>query len=144
MTRTAAQVLFLPLRPLFPVVQRLVQAFGFMREAKTVEGPHRRQPYLVGRCEPGNASSVIDAFRASGFKDECIALNENGQLVSLRRLDDAKPDHQYHVRVFNDGEVRGHYELTPEDHPFGHWDERVFEERNAEFVAALPSITLHP
>ncbi len=144
MTRTLAQLLFLPLRPVFPAVQWLVQSLGFMCEAKTVEGPHRRQPYRIGSCDPKDTGAVVEAFRAAGFRNECIALNEIGQIASMRRIDRARPDQQYHVRVFSDGEVRGHYELTPEDHPIGHWNERVFEERNAEFVEALPSATLHP
>jgi hypothetical protein len=28
--------------------------------------------------------------------------------------------HQYHIRVFEDGEIRGHFEYTPECYPILH------------------------
>ena len=144
MRRTLPQTLFFIIRPFFSPGQWLVQSLGFMREAKTVEGPYRRQPYLVTRFDQGQTSQAIARLLATGFRHEPIALNEYGQIASMRRLDEAQPDRQYHVRVFEDGEVRGHYELTPEDHPVGHWNERVFEQRNETFLAALSSDTLRP
>ena len=35
--------------------------------------------------------------------------------------------------MFKDGEIRGHYEETPEDHPIAHFEEKVFGPRTEKF-----------
>jgi hypothetical protein len=116
------------IEPIFPFLQKVVQSVGIMREAPTLEGAHRRQPYLIRMMRPDETTEIlITRLESVGFSLHDIALNDPGQLVSMRRLDEKYPDRQFHIRIFNDGEIRGHYELTPEDHPMDHWNEKLFE-----------------
>lgn len=138
-TRTLAQLLFKTfVRPVFPFLQKIIQSFGFLTKAVTVEGPYNRQPYLIRHTVAGETvEDIVATLRAAGFHDEPVALHEHGQEVSLRRLCDEVPTRQYHIRIFSDGEIRGHYECTPEDNPFGHWRENVFENRKEKFLTWL-------
>lgn len=138
-TRTLVQLLFrIFIRPIFPALQWLGRVTGVAREAKTVEGPHRRQPYLIGHLAPGeSAESVRVRLLTQGFELHPIAYPDPGQVLSMRRLHDTHPDQQFHLRVFEDGEVKGHLEYTPEDRPLAHMDETLFEEHNSEFRAWL-------
>ena len=137
--RTLAQrVVRLLVRPIFPFLQGLIQSLGFMREAITVEGPYHRQPYLIRmRTSEETTGALIERLMRAGFHSEEIALHEQGQVASLRRLCDTYPDRQFHIRLFSDGEIRGHYEYTPEDRPYSHWQETLFENRNEEFLRFL-------
>lgn len=134
--RTLPQLLFLVfVRPVFPALQWLGRASGLFTEAKTVEGPYRRQPYLIGHLKAGVGPHEVAArLSTCGFFLERIAYPDPGQTLSMRRLDDERPDEQYHLRIFADGEVRGHQEYTPEDHPVKHIQETLFAERNALFT----------
>jgi hypothetical protein len=92
-----------------------------------------RQGYLLGRLVPGR--SVDDFLRYLGehdFGNNFIALKDEGQILSLRRLENFT--WQYHLRIFKDGEVRGHYEYTPEAHPWWHWKEVGMEPRREIFL----------
>lgn len=137
--RTLAQLFFaIFVRPVFPLLQWLGRVSGLAKEAKTVEGPHRRQPYFVGHLQPGiSFRELSERLAKEGYFPEPMAYPDPGQLLSLRRLSDEHNDQQYHLRIFNDREVRGHLEYTPEDRPFSHMDETLFEPRTEEFVRAL-------
>lgn len=140
--RTVPQLLFrVAVLPVFPVLQAAGRATGIAKEAKTLEGPHRRQPYLLGRLKDGfRTKDAVQALRAHGFFFQAFAYPDPGQEASLRRLDEANPVFQYHVRVFSDGEVRAHYEYTPEDHPWKHLDEAVLENRPEPVREALKGL----
>lgn len=56
-----------------------------------------------------------------GFGNHFVAWQDNGQVLSWRKLKNF--DYQYHIRVFKDGEIRGHYEYTPESKPLDHFIE---------------------
>lgn len=114
--RTAPQLLVrLFVRPFFPFFQWLVLSLGI------VKAPDVRQPYSFGYLREGiSTSDAKEHLRTQGFFMNRIAFNDPGQVLSMRRLCDKKPDWQYHIRIFEDGEICAHYELTPEDHPFAH------------------------
>jgi hypothetical protein len=83
---------------------------------------HGRQPYLLGTIKKGYS---IEQFVAKaveqGFAYHRVAWEDAGEVVSLRLVNDFV--YQYHLRVFEEGEVRGHYEYTPECYPILHlWD----------------------
>ncbi len=138
-TRTLAQLLFkIFVRPIFPFLQKGIQSFGLFTRAVTVEGPYQRQPYLIRHVTQGETiEDILSKLRHADFHSEPLALQEHGQRASLRKLCDEVQGHQYHIRIFTDGEIRGHYELTPEDHPIGHWKEKVFENRKEKFLTWL-------
>ena len=111
--------------PVFPYLQKALVALRIIH--------HRgRQPWRIGWVVPHRTLKEFYRFaHTKGFANHFIAWQDDGQLVSLRRREGFK--YQYHLRVFNDGEVRGHYEETPEDHPIAHFDEKVFQPRTADF-----------
>jgi len=93
-----------------------------------------RQNYLLGRLAPGETvESFVEFLLERGFGNHFIALTDEGQLVSLRYTPNFQ--YQYHVRIFEDGEVRGHYEPTPEHAPIRHMSEGILEDRFEEFMA---------
>ena len=60
-----------------------------------------------------------------------MAWADTGQVLSWRKLESF--DYQYHLRVFKDGEIRGHYEFTPESKPVEHFVEINEQARIEEF-----------
>ena len=95
-----------------------------------------RQEYVLGRlASRRTVKGFLKHLEGQGFGNHFVAWSDDGQIASLRRLDGF--ERQYHLRIFKDGEVRGHYEFTPEGHPFLHFTERGEEERREEFLAFL-------
>lgn len=115
--------------PVFPYIRSFLTFFGIVHH----EG---RQDFLLGCLAPGR---TVEDFRVyletHKFSNHFVAWIDDGEVLGLRRRENFT--YQYHLRVFNDGEVRGHYELTPESHPYGHFFEKVFEPRNKDFFSFL-------
>lgn len=81
---------------------------------------------------------LVKHLVAQGFAKHFIAWKDDSELVSLRKLENFM--YQYHVRIFKDGEVRGHYEYTPECHPIAHlkgMDQEHRPEAFAQFFGNL-------
>lgn len=114
--RTAPQLLVrIFIRPLFPFFQWLVLTLGI------IKAPKERQQFLLGSLKKELSSSdAKQHLRTQGFFSNRIAFNDPGQTLSMRKLSLEDPRWQYHVRIFEDGEVRGHFERTPEDYPLRH------------------------
>ncbi len=115
--------------PIHGVGRDLLLSLGILQH----EG---RQNYLLGHIAPGR--SVEDLLKYLGTKqyaNHFIALKDDDEVVSVR-----KPvgfEHQYHLRIFKDGEVRGHYEYTSESHPKLHMEKVGQEPRREEFLEVL-------
>ena len=91
-----------------------------------------RSDFLLGTLDPKRPVRDFVSFLVGhGFANHFITWKEEGEFVSLRRTAGFK--YQYHVRIFTDGEVRGHYEYTPECHPILHIREIGVEDRTDEF-----------
>lgn len=92
-----------------------------------------RQNFLIGIVNPGlSIQSLVEHLVANGYGHHFIAWRDDGEVVSLRRVVDFK--YQYHLRIFEDGEVRGHYEYTPECHPFLHYYAVDARDHREEFL----------
>ena len=90
-----------------------------------------RDNYLLGRLAPHQTvEGFVSYLLEQGFGNHFIAWEE-GQIVSLRYTPDFK--YQYHIRIFHDGEIRGHFEYTPEYRPILHMQEVGMEARIEEF-----------
>ena len=101
-----------------------------------------RQDFLLGTIRPEHSIYEFISFLISkGFGNHFVAWKDAGQLVSLRRAVGFK--YQYHLRIFSDGEVRCHYEYTPECHPILHLREVGMESRVTEFRSLLND-WIHP
>jgi len=118
--------------PVFPSLQRYIGQIPWVRQY----GPPGRQRWLLGSLAPGRtAEELLDHLVSQGFKNHFIAWQDDGQVASVRKLVGYR--YQYHIRIFADGEVRGHYEYTPEARPFAHLKEIDQEERRSELLEFL-------
>tara|TARA_B100000745_G_C20154618_1_gene395639 strand:+ start:8619 stop:9035 length:417 start_codon:yes stop_codon:yes gene_type:complete len=134
--RTLPQLLVrIFIRPVFPFFQWLIVSLGIIKAPP-------RQEFLLGKLrEKLSFDEVYKLLKKESFYTNRIAFIDPGQVLSMRRLDEEKPDWQYHIRIFEDGEIRGHYEKTPEDHPLGHLNNVGFEDRAEEFAVWIKNIT---
>ncbi len=98
---------------------------------------HRgRQDFVLGKVTPDlSVEEFINFVIGLGFKNHFIAWKDTDELVSLRYAKNFV--YQYHLRVYKDGEVRGHYEYTPECRPIYHMREVGMEDRRDEFLKFL-------
>lgn len=98
-----------------------------------------RQKYHLGWLAPGKTLASLEKHlhEEYGFGNHFVAWSDEGQVLSWRKLVDF--DHQYHLRVFCDGEIRGHYEYTPESKPIDHFTEVNEQPRLKDFHAFLGS-----
>lgn len=111
--------------PLHPFVRDASTSLGIMRH----EG---RQDFLLGSLHPKRTlRDFVHHLVSQGFGNHFVAWKDTDEVVSLRKTEDFK--YQYHIRIFTDGEVRCHYEYTPEYHPLQHLIQIGFEERTDEF-----------
>ena len=113
--------------PLFPMWQKN------LIEWRVVWHEKGRQRYHLGWLAPGKTLAGLEKHLHDqwGFGNHFVAWADSGQVLSWRKLADF--DHQYHIRVFKDGEIRGHYEYTPESKPIAHFAEKNESSQRAEF-----------
>lgn len=111
----------------------------WLRDAVLFTGVYRhegRQNYLLGTIVPHlSIEAFVGELVDQGFGRHLFALKDEGELVSLRYVDGF--EYQYHLRVFADREVRGHYELTPECYPISHMRAHAMEDRRDAFLRFL-------
>lgn len=116
-------------RPFHTILRDGTLALGLIRH----EG---RQNFLVGHLRKDKTiPQLVDHLISRGFGNHFIAWVDEGEMVGLRLLESF--DRQYHIRIFQDGEVRGHYEYTPESHIIWHMKETDMEFRKDVFLNFL-------
>lgn len=104
--------------PFHPILRGTARVLGLDTDS-FVETEEGRQNYPLGHIAPEIAlQEFVNYLVEKGFANHFVAWKDDGELVSLRRVENFT--HQYHIRIFKDGEVRGHYEYTPECYPFMH------------------------
>ncbi len=115
--------------PCHPFIRDTVVSLRIMRHAG-------RQKFLLGVVHPDRSIEEFVSFLVQrGFGNHFVAWLDDGELVSLRRVENFA--YQYHIRIFEDREVRGHYEYTPEYRPLSHLRQVGFMDRNNEFIKLL-------
>ncbi len=97
----------------------------------------KKQKYHIGWLAPGKTLEDLKRHLHEkwGFGNHFVAWTDEGQVLSWRKLVDFND--QYHLRVFEDGEMRGHFELTPEGHPIDHFTERGEVDKKEDFLKFL-------
>ena len=121
--------------PLHPLMRELSHKLGFIDFGRFLDGKGR-QKFLLGTIHPNyTVEKIIEHLVENGYGHNAIAWPDRGEVASLRLTDGFR--YQYHVRIFEDGEVRGHYEYTPEAHPLKHYRETDMEKRTAYFLTLL-------
>lgn len=96
-----------------------------------------RQKYHVGWLAPGKTLEEMKKHLHEkwGFGNHFIAWVDEDQVLSWRKLLDFED--QYHLRVYKDGEICGHFEFTPEAHPLEHMEEKGEREAKEDFLKFL-------
>lgn len=95
-----------------------------------------RQPYLLGTIAPHlSIREFADILIEKGYGNHFVAWEDEGQVISMRRTDGFQ--WQYHLRVFEDREVRAHYEYTPECYPIAHMKAEHMQDRHQYFFNLL-------
>lgn len=96
-----------------------------------------RQRYHIGWLAPEKTLEDLKKHLHEkwSFGNHFIAWQDKAQVLSWRKLADFQD--QYHLRVFSDGEIRGHYEYTPEAHPIEHFEEKGEREAKNDFLKFL-------
>lgn len=115
------------LYPIFPHVEHL---FVFAHKK-------RRQRYHIGWIAEGKTLEEMKHHLSThfGFGNHFVAWEDPDQVLSWRKL--VGFDNQYHLRVFADGELRGHYERTPEAAPVDHFLEKGEKAKTRDFLRFL-------
>ena len=122
--------------PVHPKVRAVAERIGIRRERFVAPDSTGRQRFLIGMLAPGYTARDIAAHLiGQGYGNHFVAWQDDGQVLSLRLVEDFA--HQYHLRVFEDGEIRGHYEYTPECYPIRHVRSIGQEDRREVFYKHL-------
>jgi len=102
-------------------------------EWKIIHHEKGRQKFHLGWLAPGKTLEDLEKHLHEkwNFGNHFVAWVDSGQVLSWRKL--VNFDYQYHIRVFKDGEIRGHYEYTPESKPLRHFEEIGEEAHMAQF-----------
>jgi len=95
-----------------------------------------RQHYTLGTLAPGRKlEDLLKYLEGKDWGNHFIAWKDEDEVIGIRKLESF--ERQYHIRVFKNGEIRGHYEYTPECHPRWHLKEIGMEARHKEFLKEL-------
>ncbi len=115
----------------FLPVQKFLLKYGIIHHQV------QRQKYHIGWLAPGKTLEDLKLHLHSkwGFGNHFVAWTDSNQVLSWRKLTDFED--QYHLRVFSDGEIRGHYEYTPEAHPIEHLEEKGEVDKKEDFLKFL-------
>lgn len=111
----------------WPKFVALIQAFGVH---------HFRQKYIIGFLRKDKDPKDFTLhLKSRGYTKAYMAWKDKGEILSLRKI--VRKNFQYHIRLFEDGEIRGHYEYTAEANPLGHFYEVVFTDPKEYFEHLL-------
>ncbi len=95
-----------------------------------------RQNYILGKLASGvSIKDAVSYLIEHGYGNHFIAWIDDGEVVGIRRVYGFT--HQYHIRFFADGEVRGHYEYTPEYRPLWHYKAVGMEDKRQDVLNLL-------
>jgi hypothetical protein len=130
--KTFKQIIWAPVKPIYPFFRNLAI------KLRLVKVPDGRQHFHIGYLKSDvDHKKLALHLEKYDFKHQWMAFIDPDEVLGMRKLHDHDYRFQYHVRVFADGEIRGHYEKTPEDFPFDHLNEIGFEDRYEDFVQFL-------
>lgn len=124
-------------RFLYPIWPQIEHKFVFLHG-------RRRQKFHVGWLAPHHTLNGLKKHLSSkwGFGNHFVAWEDDSQVLSWRKL--TSFNEQYHLRIYSDGEIRGHYERTPESAPLRHFVSVGSQSKNKDFRNFLGSyMTIH-
>lgn len=113
------------IEPIFPYVRDGLLLLRIIRHTG-------RQNFPIGYLLSNKTAKDLEHHLGSlGFHKNKIAWEDDGEVLSMRKL--LNFDFCYHLRLFADGEIRGHYERTVESNFIKHFFEIGMEQRASEF-----------
>lgn len=109
----------------------------FLLKAGIIWHKKGRQKYHIGWLAPNKTLEDLKKhlYEKWAFGNHFIAWIDEDQVLSWRKLTDFQD--QYHLRVYKDGEICGHFELTPEAHPLAHLEEKGELRKRKDFLKFL-------
>ncbi|MFZ2189377.1 MAG: hypothetical protein WA057_02385 [Candidatus Magasanikiibacteriota bacterium] len=108
----AKKIFWILISPFFPICRDLAKKLGYHPYPP-------RQNFHLGYLRAGVDKTELEEYlKQHNFKINKVAWVDDEEILSVRRMDGF--EHQYHIRLFADSEIRGHYELSPEYSPIGH------------------------
>ena len=117
-------------------LKELIQRYLLKREPS-------RQPYLLAQIAPEHTFRLYYHLCVlHWYHDNYLSYVDKGELYNIRKLHFKGVGcwYQTHIRIFEDGEVRGHYEVTPESEPRAHYQGTTLEEVQASELEELKAI----
>ncbi|HCP08568.1 MAG TPA: hypothetical protein DIT25_02085 [Candidatus Moranbacteria bacterium] len=97
---------------------------------------HHRQDFLIGHLAAQKITEDLERHLAmNGFERAIIALKDPGEILDMRKREGE--EFQYHIRLFNDREIRTHYEYAPEAHLVTHCFNVCQEKKETYFKELL-------
>ncbi len=130
--RPTAQIFWSIVYKIFPIVRNSLLFVGLIWHKKI------RQPFTVGYLKEGIELKDCQKYlKAQGFERNVLAWIDDGEVLSMRKIDPIQPHRHYHIRIFNDGEVCGHYEKMPERHPIDCLRKKGMENRSIYFRSLM-------
>tara|TARA_Y100000310_G_scaffold345750_1_gene469249 strand:- start:4244 stop:4654 length:411 start_codon:yes stop_codon:yes gene_type:complete len=94
-----------------------------------------RQDFHLGYLKKGFQSKLKSHLSKNKFEKSYFSWIDDGEILSLRKLDNKGC--QYHIRLFNDREIRVHYEFAPDGHPIKHLREDCFKPKRNHFSSLI-------
>ena len=112
---------------MYPPLLRLLEKFGFHRG---------RQEYHVGYLRPNYTLKEIRNYLVrKGFENAILAWKDSDEVLSMRLVHNKI--FQYHIRMYKDMEIRGHYEYSSEGSPLKHISGKYFLQEKEFFQSLL-------
>ncbi len=95
-----------------------------------------RQKFFIGFLNQNNSNKDFESYLIKkGFEHSILSWIDDGEILSMRKR--VHKRYQYHIRLFDDGEIRGHYEYSPESKPLAHLCEVCFLQEESYFKSLL-------
>ncbi len=115
---------------MYPIFPQIEHKLLFLHHKK-------RQRFHIAWIAPGYDLDDVKKHLSTkwGFGNHFVAWEDGSQVLSWRKLNSFKQ--QYHLRIFSDGEIRGHFELTPEAAPISHLMKTGQVARTKDFLRFL-------
>lgn len=115
---------------IYPIFPHIEHRFLFLHQKN-------RQKFHIGWLAPHHTLAALKKHLATqwNFGNHFVAWEDSSQVLSWRKLSSFKE--QYHIRVYSDGEIRGHFEYTPEAAPVYHFMERGEKAKTRDFLKFL-------
>lgn len=99
--------------------------------------PGRQRFHLGWLREDKTPDEFMHHLKDAGFHNHALAWVDEEEYFGLRMEAKDNADFQYHVRLFDDREVRGHYEVMTEVSWYKHFWEVGMEARKEDFTKFL-------